>query len=212
MKAPTMTRLVDLNNPALRERLENYSPKPFVYIRCPISRGDVLENCRRALELAHALIQDGRCAPYCPVQIGLNLISRFTHDQWMDHDLSILAIASAVVAIPGPSVGGDIEEAYARGHDIPWFWWPNHVNQFRTWLDTECQPCRRPFSLPLEALVKQSGSSAATPEIPNPFYSIPTSTDLLSSVGLKDSTPPNEKSLPSTDRLDTVPSKCSKTT
>ena len=95
--------------------------KPLIYIAGPISKGDWMLNCRRALEIAKKLI-DGGFAVYVP-QLSIFWHLVFLHSQpswWLDHvDYAILSRCDALIRLPGESVGADAEVAFCEQNKIP---------------------------------------------------------------------------------------------
>lgn len=119
------------------------SLKKRVYIAGPISKGDLLENIRQAEEAFVELVRDG-FAPFCPhwsAFAGSAVCDGFTadgrtvvagkatvasslplnHDDWLDVDLPWVAVADAVLRLPGESAGADREVALAGVFGIPVF-------------------------------------------------------------------------------------------
>lgn len=90
-----------------------------IYVAAPYSQGDVPENVRRAMDAGSALIAAGH-APLVPH------LNHFWHAHephpervWLDLDLAWLAVADAVLRLPGPSAGADAECEAARALGIP---------------------------------------------------------------------------------------------
>ena len=110
-----------------------------VYVCGPVSRGDLLPNVRQADEAFFALMRAG-FAPLNPLlsvfagsadRSGPSL-SRVTatadplpggttHGDWMAADLPWVAVADAVLRLPGESVGADLETAHAAACGVPVF-------------------------------------------------------------------------------------------
>ena len=95
---------------------------PRVYISGPLtSSGNVLENLERAIAAARALIAAG-FAPLCPhLSYHVDPADEIPHAVWMDVDLAWLAVADAVLLLPGESAGVEIELDYAAEQGIPVF-------------------------------------------------------------------------------------------
>lgn len=108
-----------------------------IYIAGPISKGDLAANINQATDAFIELAQQG-FAPLCPhwsayskpvYQIGSDVYclatrsgnDRLSHADWMGIDLPWVAVADAVLRLPGESTGADreVEEATRRG--IPVF-------------------------------------------------------------------------------------------
>jgi hypothetical protein len=93
-----------------------------VYISGPLtSSGNVLENMQRAIHAARALIAAG-FAPFCPhLSYHVDPADEIPHAVWMDVDLAWLAVADAMLVLPGESRGVEIELDFAKTQGIPIF-------------------------------------------------------------------------------------------
>lgn len=116
-----------------------------IYIAGPISKGDLAHNVNQATEAFIALAKAG-LAPLCPQwsvyakpairePVGWSAGaeskvwceatseggSGMTHTDWLDVDLAWVAVADAVLRLPGESKGGDAEVWFARSRLIPAF-------------------------------------------------------------------------------------------
>jgi hypothetical protein len=123
--------------------------RPRVYIAGPITKGDMLSNIRQA-ESAFLTLARAGFAPLCPhwsvfcgssvrevvdqwerssglvevdrVRATANALpSGTTHADWMGIDLAWVAMADAVLRLPGESVGADAEVSHAFAHSVPVF-------------------------------------------------------------------------------------------
>lgn len=110
--------------------------KKRVYIAGPISRGDLCHNVNQATD-AFVDLAKGGLAPFCPQwsvyskpcrPAGENGVyctgtaignERMSHADWMGVDLPWVAVADALLRLPGESVGADMEVAEARKRNIP---------------------------------------------------------------------------------------------
>jgi hypothetical protein len=113
--------------------------KTLVYVAGPISRGDLVDNVRRAHDAGMVLLKAGYSVivPHGSCFWGNNL-ARYalrmeprdafvpevlphgtTHQDWYGMDLEIVRRCDAVVRLPGESVGADGEAAEARRLGIP---------------------------------------------------------------------------------------------
>lgn len=114
-----------------------------VYVAGPISRGDLAENVNRAGYAFRRLAGAG-LAPLCPhwsVYSGGavtdaygNVTARatangngMTHGEWLAVDLAWVAVADAVLRLPGESAGADEEVRFAIMAGIPVFTSVEHV-------------------------------------------------------------------------------------
>ncbi len=107
--------------------------KRRVYIAGPISKGDIVVNVQQASAAFFGLLK-GNVAPWCPhwsVYAGgmpayscpypEATPSGTCHADWMGVDLPWVAVAEAVLRIPGESTGADAEVAEAKRLGIPVF-------------------------------------------------------------------------------------------
>lgn len=110
----------------------------------PLSGPDREGNVRRAIDAAEALLRAGH-APFVP-HLAVYWDAVFPHDEatWMARDLEFLAASEALLRLPGPSAGADIEEAHAVALGIPVF---RSVADLLTWdredelAGSESRPC-----------------------------------------------------------------------
>ena len=102
-----------------------------VYIAGPISKGDLCANVRQADEAFFELLRRG-FAPLCPHWSAYAggpydaprpqaLPAGTTHADWMGADLPWVAVADAVLRLPGESAGADREVDLALAKRIPVF-------------------------------------------------------------------------------------------
>jgi hypothetical protein len=98
-----------------------------VYIAGPISKGALEDNIRQATEAALSLIRAGY-APLCPHlscfmggHLPQVLPGGTTADDWYEADLPWVAVADAVLRLPGESLGADLEVECAAEAGIPIF-------------------------------------------------------------------------------------------
>jgi len=106
--------------------------KKLVYVAGPISKGDLVENCRRAHAAGLELLKAGMAAivPHGSCFWGNDTLGRdafrpevlphgTTHEDWYGMDLEIVRRCDAVLRLPGLSTGADLEAAEARRVGIP---------------------------------------------------------------------------------------------
>ena len=93
-----------------------------VYISGPLtSSGNVLDNLARAMDATRALIAAG-FAPFCPhLTYHVDPGGEYAHATWMEIELPWVAVADALLRLPGESVGADLEVARAEAIGIPVF-------------------------------------------------------------------------------------------
>ena len=93
-----------------------------IYISGPLtSSGNVLDNLARAMDAARALIAAG-FAPFCPHLPTTSIrAGSMPHATWMEIELPWVAVADALLRLPGESLGADLEVARAEAIGIPVF-------------------------------------------------------------------------------------------
>lgn len=96
--------------------------KSRIYVSGPLtSSGNVLENLDRAMSAARALIAAG-FAPFCPhLTYHVDPRGEYPHDLWMEIELPWVAVADALLRLPGESLGADLEVKAAEEAGIPVF-------------------------------------------------------------------------------------------
>ena len=121
-----------------------------IYICGPISRGNLADNVNQATAAFIELAKLGY-EPHCPhwsvyskkcyadwqseriVCHGTaNGNNELTHADWLRIDLAWVAVADAVLRLPGDSVGADQEVMFAKQRGIPVFASIEQLNVFRT--------------------------------------------------------------------------------
>lgn len=106
--------------------------KPLIYIAGPISRGDMMMNCRRAIEIAEELIEKG-FAVYVPqLSIFWHFLKEHPHQWWLELDYPILKRCDALLRLPGESVGADKEVEFCEKNRIPVYLSVEDLTQCRT--------------------------------------------------------------------------------
>lgn len=94
----------------------------MVYIAGPYTNPDPLDNTRRAIDAAEALLAVGLVTPVIPHLTALwHLVRPHDLEFWYEYDLAILKRCDALLRLPGPSTGADREVTYAQGIDVPVF-------------------------------------------------------------------------------------------
>jgi hypothetical protein len=127
--------------PAIKSRLR-------IYLSGPITQGSRSHNVYQANVMQEVLMRDGRFAPLNPM---LTTTAPFawepwaTHDTWIECDLPWIAVADAVVRLPGESKGADAEVDYALANNVPVFL-AEHLDLDR--LEFEALRRPRPVSRP----------------------------------------------------------------
>jgi hypothetical protein len=111
--------------------------KKLVYVAGPISKGDIVDNCRRAHDAGMALVRAGLSVivPHGNCFWGNAVIGPMGnhafipeaqpgglgHAAWVGMDLEIVRRCDAVLRLSGDSVGADLEVAEAAARLIPVF-------------------------------------------------------------------------------------------
>lgn len=157
-----------------------------VYIACPMLLGDRLANIQQADRAMAALMRAG----YAPFNPALSFYAgnadhfhvvgvaagtghnhpdsdfhQFTHADWLSVDKAWVAVADAVLRLPGESKGADEETAFAAQIRIPVF---HSIDALRTHfeVDTEtCWPRRSPgwWDLHFLCLAEQVSKASKDP-------------------------------------------------
>lgn len=95
--------------------------RPRIYVSGPISLGCQFKNFQQFCEAFYALVEAG----FAPFNPGLTLIlpgnTSISHADWLAIDLPWVAVADAILRLPGESKGADEECGYARTIGIPVF-------------------------------------------------------------------------------------------
>jgi len=92
-----------------------------IYVAGPYTKGDKLENTRRAIGIADGLFHFG-FAPFVPhLSHFWESVTRrpYEYEDWMELDLAWVSAADLVFRIDGESPGADREIAYAEQRGIP---------------------------------------------------------------------------------------------
>ena len=91
----------------------------FVYVSDPYSKGDQARNVALAVQYADILAQYG-VVSYVPHWSHFwHMLYPHSWKFWMGIDLVVLNRCSAIIRIPGESVGADLEVLYAEILGIP---------------------------------------------------------------------------------------------
>lgn len=90
-----------------------------IYLSGPITKGNRSLSFYQAAEAQRLLMLEGHAVLNPMLSImhpdGMNI----DWQTWIDSDLEWVAVADAIVRLPGESKGADIETAFAREHGIP---------------------------------------------------------------------------------------------
>lgn len=96
-----------------------------VYVAGPMLIGDLFDNVHFALRIGRKLVADG-LAPFVPhldayMYLGAPQSSDVLYEDMLAWDLEWVAVAEAVLRLPGESVGADRETARGQKLGIPVF-------------------------------------------------------------------------------------------
>jgi len=95
--------------------------RPRIYISGPITKGDREANFQQAADAQKALIAAGFAVLNPMLTMRLPDAFAIGHDTWIANDLPWVAVADAVLRLPGESRGANIEGEHAAIHGIPVF-------------------------------------------------------------------------------------------
>lgn len=96
--------------------------RPRVYLSGPITKGDREANFQQAADAHKALIAAGFAVLNPMLTMRLPGAFAIGHDTWIANDLPWVAVADAVLRLPGESKGADIECEHAAIYGIPVFY------------------------------------------------------------------------------------------
>lgn len=107
--------------------------RPLIYIAGPYTKGDPVQNTRRACLLADRLNESGRFFAYVPhVTMLQHFLTPQDHAFWVDYGCALVQRCDAVLRMDGISPGADRETAHAEGRGIPVF---SSVSELEAWFD-----------------------------------------------------------------------------
>lgn len=101
-----------------------------VYISGPITKGDRQHNFEQAADAHKALMAAGFGVLNPMLTMRLPGAFEIPHDTWIANDLPWVAVADAVLRLPGESRGADIECEHALIHGVPIFQDIDELNRF----------------------------------------------------------------------------------
>lgn len=92
-----------------------------VYLAAKFTKGDQLQNIRRAIDCAEQLYQLGY-APFVPhLFAAWHAFHEHSWSEWMQLDDEWLRRCDALFRLPGESEGADVEVLRARSYGMPVF-------------------------------------------------------------------------------------------
>lgn len=98
--------------------MKNYK----IYVSGPISRGDMVNNIRQAIDASNILVSHG-FIPFVPhLSHFWNLMNPLPYETWIKMDLEWIKVCDAILRLPGLSNGGDIEVGFSESHGMPIFY------------------------------------------------------------------------------------------
>ena len=96
-----------------------------VYVSGPISIGDVVGNCQRAIKIGFELMDKGY-APFVPHYSYFvdmqGTAGQGRYEQWISVDLSYISVCHALLRLKGNSAGADREVDWAVEIGVPVFY------------------------------------------------------------------------------------------
>ena len=96
-----------------------------IYVAGPISIGDPVANCQRAIQVGLELMDHGY-APFVPHYSYFvdrdSMIGKGRYEQWIAIDFSYISTCHALLRLSGRSKGADREVAFAHDRGIPVFY------------------------------------------------------------------------------------------
>lgn len=104
--------------------------RPRVYLSGPITKGDREANFQQAADAHKALIAAGFAVLNPMLTMRLPGAFAIGHDTWIANDLPWVAVADAVLRLPGESKGADIECEHAAIYGIPVFYDAAELRRF----------------------------------------------------------------------------------
>ena len=107
-----------------------YVVRTRIYVAGPISLGDPVANCQRAIQVGFELMDRGY-APFVPhysyfVDMD-STAGKGRYEQWIGIDFSYITVCHALLRLPGVSKGADREVAWAHQMGIPVFFDPQDL-------------------------------------------------------------------------------------
>lgn len=109
----------------------------LVYIAGPLTKGDRIENIRKAV-LTAARVRDRGHLPFVPHIYDLwDLIDHHHYEYWMEMDLDWVRVSNIVLRLEGESSGADREVALAKELGIPVFLGLQEFMESKMWVPQE---------------------------------------------------------------------------
>lgn len=100
-----------------------------VYIAGPYSKGDTVQNIRKATEAGDRVFGLGHI-PFIPhLNYVWHMLFPKPHADWMRWDLEWLRECDVLIRLPGESEGAEQEVEYAQTHGIPVYTLEEFCNQ-----------------------------------------------------------------------------------
>lgn len=108
----------------------------IVYIACPYSVGDTMENVKISMSFTHMFITLG-LAPFNPLLYHFqNQYREEDYEKWMEIDFEFVKRCDCLFRVPGESKGADREVELAKQLGKPFFY---SVTELHDWKYTA--PC-----------------------------------------------------------------------
>ena len=93
--------------------------RPLLYVAGPYTHPDPVANTHRALRCASAISRESGWVPIVPhLSLLWHMVDPQPIDYWYAYDFEVLEHCDALVRLPGPSSGADVELLAARDGEI----------------------------------------------------------------------------------------------
>lgn len=90
------------------------SDKIKVYISGPYTKGDPVENTRKAIMAGNEILSYGHVPIIPHLTMFWHLLTPRPWQDWIDYDLELVPLCGILLRLPGESSGADIEVAKAK--------------------------------------------------------------------------------------------------
>ncbi len=111
-------KLEEEQSVTLRHRPRKFT-MPMVYVASPYTTGVPIENVKRSIAVGSELVDMNMCPVLPLLSHFVNELYPKSYGTWMCVDFEKMSRCDAVLVLPGPSSGVEIECALAKGLGIP---------------------------------------------------------------------------------------------
>jgi hypothetical protein len=106
--------------------------KPLVYIAGPYTNPDPVLNTRNAIKVGAEIWRQHQVPVLIPhLTMFMHFLQPMSLDGWYEFDKAQLEHCDALLRLPGPSTGADMEVEFAECNDIPVFY---YLETLEDWL------------------------------------------------------------------------------